>query len=304
MSDTDTSVNTSEPSGDFDEATAAAEWQAATDRVKGKGLAAADDKPAESKPDPETDETEKPAETADDDETEVTPAGDDQPAETGESTDDDVDIWANADDAQRAAFKELESKYKTLEHKQKSDDGRVSALQKKLNELEQELKKRPAAPAEESDAWKKFEEDAPEDAAAIQKMLGERDQNMQSQLTTTIFNTVMDSMRPDWRTYSSNQPFMDWLGKQPEAIQSKFHSTAPQDAISLLSMWDDHKSAAKAKADKIKAERAKKLKETETVRGNGTGKDAAELGDDLDTMWQQASTKVREQMGLNNFRRR
>ena len=75
------------------------------------------------------------------------------------------DLWANASPEQREAFTRLQQQNAQLEHNFQSNVGRVSALQRKLNEVEKSLTERQAQPAPQAQAEPEVKQEAePEEA--------------------------------------------------------------------------------------------------------------------------------------------
>lgn len=182
---------------------------------------------------------------------------DDAPTRNGQSDDrvssDDAkarqnaqesDVWANATPEQRAAFEAAEAARKKLEQAERSNRGRLSALQRQINELTQQPKPAPAAGKGEqdqdrdadgflaSDDWKSFEGEYPEVAGPLGKLIG----NLQEQITrqdkelSAIGDdrrqsameeqaTLLADSHPDWQDVTSDSRIVEWANAQPRHIR-------------------------------------------------------------------------------------
>ena len=174
-----------------------------------------------------------------------------------------VDIWADATDEQRSAMESVRRERAEIEHRYKSDEGRVSALQRKINELEAVQHQAPvAAPTAmpiSEEGIDSFREDYPDIADAVDKMVQskmttEREgfsqamSQMQQQMNQAIqpfqeseqqryVDTqlqALESSHPDWREVAQSSGFMEWMNVQPETIRSMFNSDSAQDAAYLV----------------------------------------------------------------------
>lgn len=94
------------------------------------------------------------------------------------------DIWANAPPELKAAYEELAKKHEDLDHRMKSDDGRVAALSRQIDDLRAQLTKPPADEADGKDdgdkpsvqeALKELGEDYPEVAEVLERISGDLD---------------------------------------------------------------------------------------------------------------------------------
>lgn len=181
-------------------------WNAALAERGGKQETPTDDpEPAPTAgPEPETDKAEAPEET---------------PAPTAE------DIWANATEAQREAFR-------ALEHKWSSDKNRVSALNRKVTSLNREIGKlrtsAPSAPAEaakpvDREKIKATREDYPDLAPAIDAIESlesrlaayEAAERAASETAATAEADVLEETHPGW---------LQLLQQHSEAFQSFINS--------------------------------------------------------------------------------
>jgi len=239
-------------------------------------------------------------------------------ADDDSADDDGIDIWADANEAQRLEFQQLQKLNKELDHRVKSDSGRVKTLRQQVQQLTEQVEQfqsqqqKPAESQQETDlpvSWKKYQQDFPDDAAAISELLETANKSTTSkiaQLEQTIeqlqssqgagFYDILDAQRPDWRDTVQSESFTEWLVDQAEPVQLMQHSTKVRDAVKLLSYYDDHLATQKAKAEEIKKQRKQRLSETTSVEGKGGATPTAD-GDDTDAMWNAAIKAASKRLG-------
>ncbi len=148
-----------------------------------------------------------------------------------------------------------------------SNNGRISAYQKQLDELQQSnahLAGQVAKAVDDTDnkseaqeqlaqdiansSWEELQEDMPDVASAIDKRLdqkieqrfGEVDQKLQPISQSLQEQRIeremaaLNSRHPDWQDTVQSGEFNDWLGAQPQAVQQLTKSTSAADAAYLL----------------------------------------------------------------------
>lgn len=184
------------------------------------------------------------------------------------------DIWANATPEQKAAFADLEHRYKAHE-------GRVPAMQRSVAELTQELSRLRAAAPQSAPAreaappppaptkdrpkslrddprYKQLSDDYPDLMNplldAIDGLKGEIDQTrgavsgLAHETTQTRIDkneARLSSAVPDWKTLTAQAQFFEWLAGRPKAIQEmaarngEFIADADE-AIDLVSQYKQH----------------------------------------------------------------
>ena len=174
-----------------------------------------------------------------------------------------TDIWANATEEQRAAMEAVRRERAEIEHRYKSDEGRVSALQRKINNLESRQQPAPVAISQATpvsdEGIDSFREDYPDIANAVDKMVQskmttEREgfsqamRQMQQQMDQAIqpfqeseqkrfIDTQMqelESSHPDWREVAQSTDFIEWLNVQPDPVRAMFTSDSARDASYLV----------------------------------------------------------------------
>lgn len=191
-------------------------------------------------------------------------------------SDEDKAIYAELPDAAKARMLAIEKENKDLNHRLKSDAGRVSAFQVKINGLEKQIqnisksdttgdqpdKKQIAeAMGGTDEEWETFKEDYPEVAKAIDSRLDKagqatqesidntlapvkemQDRNVEQQATDAKQAAVqaVAETYPNWTEAVQKPEFALWLDSQPPGVQSLSQSNDPQDASVLVGMYDGH----------------------------------------------------------------
>lgn len=186
---------------------------------------------------------------------EQSPSGD--AASGGEQPSDDAqghpqnDLWANASPDQRAAFEAAQAQIKRLEQAERSNRGRLSALQRQLNEQRQPSKAAPNGAADNgqqrgdgadakaeanvflaSEEWKGFVTEYPEVAGPLGKVIGELQAEVTRQrkelsaigadrreAAVAEQEKLLVEQHPDWETVTAEAGFVDWLNQQPRHIR-------------------------------------------------------------------------------------
>lgn len=156
---------------------------------------------------------------------------------------DKADIWASAPPELRAAYEESRKQAERLEHQTRSDRGRISALQRKLDEAAFKGRDTPAdtAPAAgslvESDEFKALSAEYPEVATPIAKALQSLESRVaryekqlaavgedRLQQATNEQETLLAERLPDWKEVASTrnaagQTIQEWVDTQPRHIR-------------------------------------------------------------------------------------
>jgi len=221
-----------------------------------------------------------------------------QTAEQAVEPEEPKDVWAGASDEQRKAFNEAKSEASNWAHKYKSDEGRVSALQRQINELAQAKEESEAKTVQppSGDKWREIDEDYPEIAGGINERIeAERarhqaDLNAMREQFNSMLNPIVEqqkqretqaeldalaSQHPDWQDVAQSQEFTGWLNEQPASVQSLYGSNSAKDAGYLIKTYKSDKGiAAKAARPElnpaVQAKREKQLQESTGISGRKT----------------------------------
>lgn len=196
--------------------------------------------------------------------------------ETEEETEEETEQETEEEEAEEETEEEAEEEIDVEALKRERDDyrqkfqsnnGRISAYQRQLAELQEsnahlasQVAKAVDDTGSKSEAreqiaenianssWQELAEDMPDVAAAIDKRLAEVvdqrlstinqkldpiSQNLQQQ-TIEREKAALTSRHSDWVEVVNSSEFSDWLGQQPEAVQELSASTSAADAAYLL----------------------------------------------------------------------
>ena len=194
----------------------------------------------------------------------------------------------------KALFLANKAEIDNLTHRIKSDNGRVSGLQKKINTLEKTAIPAVATPKEfaesftSADDWKEFQEDNPELSEKMSSFMTGFADNAQANMdkVTKITNALVDSTTqvdlksdqdaltqafPEWESWLNSTDFEPWLQKQPAMVQEILAEGSVDDSIWLLGQYETNlkntgklktappKKEVASKVAKIKAKRSKQL---------------------------------------------
>ena len=167
----------------------------------------------------------------------------------GAATTTEPDIWTDAPEPLRAEYQTLKADADRLVHAQKSDRGRIAALQRQVEDLQQ----RPAAGATNrtgnngaangsaeraadtfvtSQKWKDFGEEYPEIAGPLGEVISGLQQEVadlkggvsainsdrrQGQLNEQ--ERLLADTHPDWKEVTADAALSDWLRSQPRHVR-------------------------------------------------------------------------------------
>ena len=251
---------------------------------------------------------------------EVTPTDSDVPQadiQADNSEADTPDIWANVSDEQRVALEELQQEKSNWQHRFQSDAGRVSALQRKINDLEAALstpqqavapQAQPVDPIQ-SPEMDSFKEDYPDIAEAVDRMVQqqlaqERQQfaGAINQLDSRISQTIkpiqenehqrfvdtqmqaLEAQHPDWREVASSADFLDWIGHQPDTVQSMYNSESASDAAYLVGSFKQVYQQA-PQAEPVAPQTQPELAQAVSPRSRRTAPVTNTVPDDYEAAW-------------------
>jgi len=206
---------------------------------------------------------------------EIEMAAEEPDEEGGESTETEAvppsdegtqDPFASASDEVREAFAASQLEVNQLTHRLRSDEGRVSALHKKINALETAAQGEVVTPKEfanafkNKDSWKEFAEDNPEMAKPIEEFM----QGLAATTAETLEKTdkkvaqlneaaaegadqqaqdVMAETYPDWLDWIGSTDYSAWIAKQPSSVQAIVNDGTVEDSLALLGMYETHLKA-------------------------------------------------------------
>lgn len=160
----------------------------------------------------------------------------------------DDQIWANATQEQRAAFDAAQSELARLKHAERSNRGRISALQRQLQDVTRQSGRQSPAGASGGQAapggaagsdffkgskWSEFRSEYPEIAGPLEGVIGDlRSQNTRLEKELSAIGderrqSALDEQEgllvgehPDWEDLLTvENGFPEWLESQPRHIQ-------------------------------------------------------------------------------------
>ena len=208
-------------------------------------------------------------------------------------------------------------------HKYESDAGRVSALQRKINSLEDQLKAqqsglgndKPVVQSDASQAFNELKEDFPEIANAVQGYVDEIVASKTAEVSQRVKDTVaplekeqqdrfwksqfeaLDKAHPDWSEVVNSTEFNRWLDAQPEGIQKLKQSDYANDVSSVLNYFKSANGPTKNEPDPeveaLRQRREKQLEDATTVVSKGPGERKVGTPADFDHAFEHYASKKR-----------
>ncbi len=196
------------------------------------------------------------------------------PAESPQTA--NQEIWANATPEQLAAYEAAERRAKELEHRQKSEDGRVARYQRDRDAMQRKLETLVSAAQKDgedlrvlvaSEDWQKAKSDYGDDLAPLFNLVekltdhsaasSERWQQLDTETIDTIETdnfVMLDERAPDWRDLLGRNDFPAWLQSQPKPWQDAFALNSerlvdPTSALELVSRFRVHVALKEMPAD-------------------------------------------------------
>jgi hypothetical protein len=169
------------------------------------------------------------------------------------------DPWNGVPEALKTEFEKLKKDHDYWQHRYQSDVGRVSAYQRQVEELKQQLGQRKDEPGksevnaamESPEKWKEFKEEYPEVAEYLEPL-----RNQLGQLKTS-FDAIQGQLSPlqqaekirtqqesfkrigevhnDWVDIVKHPTFDQWLTRQSPGMRGMASSDDPEDVIALVS---------------------------------------------------------------------
>lgn len=189
-------------------------------------------------------------------EPEAEPEATPEPEQQVEQKTDDLDARIAA--AEKAA--------KDYEHRYKSEIGRQTALQKKVQELQAQLEQRPQAAASQRQYTERMQNlmgEFPEIASALQEELDARLAEVRNEVQSAVApmkqqeearqyqaeESRVREIYPDFVDVVKSQDFMDWFERQPPAIKDLASSPHANDALAVMDYYTGYKGRNQAAAN-------------------------------------------------------
>lgn len=179
------------------------------------------------------------------------------------------DPWASAPEPLRNQYQQLQQQFNALQTDHRANAGRVAALNRKTEELQQQLAAReaagiasqkgaPTADDLEGKTFEEFEQEFPEFAKfvkaqvlkevkpiqqqlePVKEIVSERDQQkaaeQQQSALQDEFSQVM-AVHPDAGLIAKDPTFHQWVSHQPAHIRTLYESTIARDNAVLLDLF-------------------------------------------------------------------
>lgn len=162
----------------------------------------------------------------------------------GGKSDQSADVWADAKPEQKAAYEAAVQDLERLKHADQSNRGRISAMQRQINNLQKGTAQAATSVAAnerqqqrvdgflDSEDWKAFAAEYPEVAKPMGSMIGSMQAQMvrmraeldsvgQERRVNAIVRQeeMLDEKHSDWREVTATNEFGDWLKSQPLYVQ-------------------------------------------------------------------------------------
>ena len=245
--------------------------------------------------------------------------------ETPESNEGDATDQAIQQEIARA-----QAEIERLRHQLTSETGRTSALQKKINELEQMREQRndPDNIEFDEEAIKLLKEDYPEVATAIDAVVNQKVaeinkavnarihealqplQQQQFEQIERIQREALQKSHPDFEQLSQSEEYWNWVDSQPDAIRQMAESEFANDVSYVLNIYKGLNGsqggpAAGAGADggaddaqtrRKQDKRARQLKDMQGLPSRSAGKPAVLEKDDFENAFAHFSHQKEAEM--------
>jgi hypothetical protein len=187
------------------------------------------------------------SETGSADQQDSQPAASGSDARASDHNAGESDLFANATPEQKAAFEAANEKLRKLEQSDRSQRGRVSALSRRLEELQRAKPQGPAPAAYpqstsdddpendtflNSEDWSSFKDEYPEVAGPIGNIIGQLQAQVanqgkrlsaigedRTQEALLEQRALLEESHSDWEDVVRGEGFQPWLAEQPRYVQ-------------------------------------------------------------------------------------
>ena len=196
-------------------------------------------------------------------------------------------------------FDALKKEFDSLNHKYKSDEGRVSALQRQINELQKvnntlkarQVAPRPVAKPPRLDSGKIVDDlysgDEEKAKAAVEALVNqqptantvdvERRMNQvvqplleaEKERSKATQEQALEEVYPDWKDQVNSSEFSEWLEGLPKPVQQLVHSNESSDAVYMLNQFNKSKPTSVVENERTKVEKIQDKREKQLADGTG-----------------------------------
>jgi len=235
----------------------------------------------------EADEQEEEGADGDEDKGKKTDGEEDTKDGAKDGSTDDLDeeeILKSLDPKVRALFEKTKSEAANWQHRYKSDEGRVSALQKKINKLEEQTKAPAIAPADlvkafkDKESWKEFSDTNPEIAAPIAEFM----EGLADSVTSSLqeqkdiakslkekadvdadleAEDLLETEHPGWKETVMTEDFKDWLAKQPASTFEIVNDGTAEESVAVITNFKNYLVASGKSKPPEETEEERKARE-------------------------------------------
>ncbi len=177
------------------------------------------------------------------------------------------DPWSSVPEPLRNQHRELNERYQKLEADHRANAGRVAALNRKTEELQQAIAARekanggqpddksiPSAADLEGKSFAEVEAEWPEIGKFVKQQLDavrseltpvlehvrqQRDEQNEQQRLEKIQNEMirLAAIHPDYQEIADDPAFQSWVASQPVSVQAMYGSVSADDNASLLTLF-------------------------------------------------------------------
>ena len=193
--------------------------------------------------------------------------------------------WADIPESYRTEYESAQAKIKELEHSVASGNGRVSALSRKLADVEtpQPTPLQEGVTPPSGELWSNLQEEYPDIANGTNERLGEIESRVEQMVEERLaplrqmeeeryVDSQMDivsSAYPEWQETIRSEGFDSWVEQQPLKVQDLRKSYESEDYIYLLKCYNADKSE---QVEEIRSSRQDVLKSNVAVPKRGRSK--------------------------------
>ena len=227
-------------------------------------------------------------------------------AEIREEPEEQKDLWAEAPEKLRMEYEDLKKQYAKVEQSDRSQRGRLSALQRQINEINSKAAPPQEAAEPDDNGWDTMLEEYPEIAKPLSKKLKQMEsysKKLEAEISTfgndrrraiaDEQTSLLAAEAPDWMQHTQDPGFMSWLDEQPRHIQEAAARNGQEivdyrEAADVVNRFREYKGASSQQTNKLAGKRQQQLKSASSTKGRGPGAVNGIAKDgDPETLWKQ-----------------
>jgi hypothetical protein len=186
--------------------------------------------------------------------------------------------WQAEHTALKAQFEQAQKEL----HKQKSDEGRIAAYQRQINELREQLDGQAKQPEEKPAVLADYPEVQKLIQDSIAKALAERDAGYtEAEQERQKARDTLTAAVPDWEATYASKTFQDWYGEQLSSVKAWAQGSTDQ-IIDLFRLYEKSRPQKATRDDLAEA----------ASTTNGTQYRPQVTGEDIDDSWAAAVKRI------------